>query len=66
MNKMQRLEKALDWAMRGNRIVDYGSGIEGKTSGCGCCSYTAEIPEELRAELVASHARITAETEAQP
>jgi hypothetical protein len=58
MNRLQRLEKALEWMMDGNRLVDWGAGIEGQTVGCGCCSASAEIPEELRAELVAAYKRL--------
>lgn len=57
MNKVQRLEKALAWAIQGNKVVNYGSGIEGRTYGCGCCAYNAEIPEDVRTELVAAYER---------
>lgn len=56
--RVQRLEKALEWAIQGNRLVDYGSGVAGRSSGCGCCSYNEEIPEELHAELVAAYHRL--------
>lgn len=64
MTRTQRLEKALEWAIQGNKLVDYGSGVEGRSRGCGCCSYDEEIPEDLRGELVAAYRRLHAETEA--
>jgi hypothetical protein len=66
MTRTQRLEKALEWAIQGNKIVDYGSGIEGRSRGCGCCSYDEEIPEDLRSELVAAYRRLHPETSGEP
>lgn len=67
MTRVHRLEKALEWAIQGNKIVDYGSGIEGRSRGCGCCSYEEEIPDELRAELSAAWNRLHPKvTEAKP
>lgn len=65
MTRVQKLEKALEWVLNGNRIVDWGSGITGMTIGCGCCSYDTEIPENLRSELVAAYHRMRPDSTAQ-
>lgn len=63
MRRMQKLEKALEWALAGNTIKNYGTGYEGYTTGCGCCSCSVEIPKELLPILVAAKIGFKAESE---